>query len=417
MQDFRSEGTNGEAINDALYARNAGVEKRLGVTLEWVGETGNDSNHEKYVKTAENDAGSGDPAYDIYAAYSRTIPLLSMSGVCGNLLDNEYFNVSQPWWPKALTDECTINDCLFFCTGDISTNLLWMMSAIFYNKGLWESANLDKTPEDYVQSNEWTFEKFNEIVKDFYIDDGNGVVDDEDTFGLCGYTACYDAFLNFSGVISVTKNKNGELAVSPDYYGEKGITIVQNYGNLCKNDSVHWGDEQGPERKLFMSGKSLFIVDGTYVVTKVAGDGDDIKYGIVPGPKLNSDQLKYCTNLRYPFNFYAVNKVSVNKDVAGAVIEAQASASYRGVTPVQFEVTMKSRYADNDISAKMYDIVREGIVFDFGRIYGYSLTNFYPEFRKNLFNGGSNWSSVSKATAKKIPNYIKTITKTYTDAK
>lgn len=413
MQEFLAEDTNGEFINDALYSRNAGVEKRLGVTLNFVGIKGGDENHQKFADAAQLDAESGDSQYDIYGGYSRTIPLISMKGTCANLLDSEYFNVDQPWWPKGLTDQCTINNRLYFCSGDISTNLLWQMSVMFYNKALWENANFEKTPEEYVQSGEWTFEKFNEIVKDFYMDDGDGVVNTTDTFGLCGYVVSYDAFLNFSGILSIIKDKNGDLVLNPDFNGDKGVSVVQTYGTFCSNNSVYWDSKQAKGQEVFLTGHSLFITDGIYIVTKVASDGDGFSYGLVPGPKFTSDQPSYCTNMRNTFNFYAVNKMSKNVSEATCVIEAEASASYRGVTPILFELTMKSRYADNDVSAKMFDIVRDGVVFDFGRLYGYSLTNFYPDFRSAITTGGNNWVSTSKSIAKKVPDLLKKITQSY----
>ena len=130
MPEYFVDSESGETVNDAIYQRNMKVEERLKVKLKFKGELGNDKNQEVFVGTAMNDVKSGDNLYSLYGAYSRTIPLLSMQGGLQNLLETEYFDVEKPWWPDALTNECTINGKLFFATGDISTNTLWMMCAI-----------------------------------------------------------------------------------------------------------------------------------------------------------------------------------------------------------------------------------------------------------------------------------------------
>ena len=42
---------------------------------------------------------------------------------------------------------------------------------------------------------------------------------------------------------------------------------------------------------------------------------------------------------------------------------------------------MKTRYSLDNVSSKMYDYIRDGVVFDLGRMYNYSLDNYYPDFR------------------------------------
>ena len=125
-QEFFADDTNGEAINDAIYARNAAIEARLNVTLKYVGEVGNHDNQNVYLNKAKADT---DGEFDIYGAYSRTCAYCAMNGLCYNLVNTQYFDIEKPWWPEALTKECLIKNKLYFCSGDILTNLLRYMSA------------------------------------------------------------------------------------------------------------------------------------------------------------------------------------------------------------------------------------------------------------------------------------------------
>ena len=170
MTEFYDVNGSGDLIGQAITDRNSRVEKRLGIKLEFIEVPGSTSAAQKaYIQKVNADAALAPSCeYDIYATYSRTPAQLALQGYTANLLDTQYFNVEKPWWPKALMNECTINNKLYFCSGDISTNLLWMMIGTFYNKNLLKTYNIEKSPYDLVKSNEWTFDKMAEMVKDIY---------------------------------------------------------------------------------------------------------------------------------------------------------------------------------------------------------------------------------------------------------
>ena len=53
----------------------------------------------------------------------------------------------------------------------------------------------------------------------------------------------------------------------------------------------------------------------------------------------------------------------------------------------------------------MYDILRGGIAFDLGRLFNYSIGNFYPQFRNQCIAGG-NWSSNAQTIRKSTTRLI-----------
>lgn len=409
-QEFFAEDTNGEAVNDAIFRRNANVENRLGLTVKYEGCEGNDKNQDKFLKKAQSDVAAGTPEYDIYAAYSRTIPYLAVNGLCGNLLDTEYFNVSKPWWPQALTDECTIKGKLLFATGDISTNLLWYMSGAFFNQEMWEAARMGYTLYDLVDNNEWVLDKFIEICKQFV----SGETEADRIYGMVAYNACLDAFLNSCGVISIDKDADGNLKLSDDFLGERTANIVAKLGTFFNEGyNYHTSSTSADEKAIFYERRSLFVIDGTQIVRNV-GTKIEFDYGLVPLPKYDSDQARFVTNLRYPYNFYAINKTSENQEESGTLLEALASESYRSVTPVLFELTMKTRYSQDSTTSRMYDILRGGIAFDLGRLFNYSIGNFYPQFRNQCIAGG-NWSSNAQTIRKSTTRLIDALMPTFDD--
>ncbi len=376
MMEFYAEET-GDVIDDAIFNRNIAVEDRLGIEFEYVEEKGSSNTYENWIKKAENDW-QADNSYDIYAGYSRSAPLMTLKGMTVNLLDYEAFSVEKPWWPAALTTECTINDKLYFCSGDISTNLLWMMIGTFYNKELYNQYfSSEKSPMDMVESNEWTMEKFFSMVQDIYTDDGNQKKDDADTFGLVLYETNIDAFQTGAGIISIERDADKGLKISDGWNSQRCADACELVGALLESDGVIYNNSTSI-RNIFYEERALFITDRLFIVagkdTKETGK-IEFSYGLVPQPKFDTDQASFLTNVGHPFTMYAVNSQSKVIEAAVTTLEAIGSANHRSVTPAVFEVAMKVRYTDDPQTSGMYDLLREGISFDIGRLYASTFQN------------------------------------------
>ena len=77
------------------------------------------------------------------------------------------------------------------------------------------------------------------------------------------------------------------------------------------------------------------------------------------------------------------------------------SETYRQVTPAVFETAMKLKYSAGEDDSRMYDLIRETIQIDLGRIFTTPLKNIsYSPFRNACNNGNTNWTSIIKAESK-----------------
>lgn len=111
--EFYVENTNGEMINDAIFQRNANVEAKMGVKLNWIDIKGQyNSDGQNYANHVGNMYASGDSTYDLMSAHSRTMALTAMSGYCAEMKKLDYLDFDMPWWPKVLLDTATINEKL-----------------------------------------------------------------------------------------------------------------------------------------------------------------------------------------------------------------------------------------------------------------------------------------------------------------
>ena len=416
--EFFYNDMDGDMIGDAIYERNLTVEERLGVKLEFVTETGH-ATQSALTKKANNDIASGANEYDIIGTYSLSVATMALTGAFNDINTLPGINLSKPWWPDALVDQCTINNKLYYCSGDISTNLLWMMTATYFNKSLITKYGLED-PYTLVKNNQWTFDKLFEMTTGKYEDNGNGVVDAEDTFGFSLYDLNLDAYLTAAGFVALEKDSSGEIILSPTAANERMIDVLDKLKNWISltNDVFVGGTNV---REIFFQEKSIFHTDRVFIV---AGKDNqetnkiEFSYGIVPQPKFNANQDKFITNVGHPFTMYAISTGTIangNEDTCANTLECLASESYRKVTPMVFEQTMKIRYSDDDVASQMYDILRGNISFDLGRLYNDTIGNFYTSMRSVILGKAASYSSLYKGLVNATNAGLKKINEAYYD--
>ena len=384
----------GDIVTDGIYMRNLNTETRLGVDLNFVGTLGNFKNQQNFVSTALNSISSGGE-HDIFAGYSMVGATLAVNGYAYNLKSLDYLDFDMPWWPDSLISQATINDKLYFASGDISTNMLHMMYAMFFNKQLITDYDLEN-PYELVESGKWTYEKMFEMASGRYADNnGDGLRDADDAYGFCTADIHYDAFFTGAGLNTVEKDSSDKLIISPSFNSEKTISLLE---GIC---SFMWDGQDGyhgSTGEVFAKGYTIFTLDRSYMGLK-RKDEINFEYGIVPVPKFDESQTNYVTCLGFPYTMYAISIASKNAEAAAATLECLASEGYREVTPMLFETSMKLKYSSDNEASAMYDIIRAGVSIDVGRIFSTELQNFsYSVFRNSCVkNAASTWSSTYKA--------------------
>lgn len=400
----------GDIVNDAIYMRNLNTETRIKVDLNFIGTPGNFNNQKNFVSTALNSISSGGE-YDIFSGYSMTGATLAVNGYVQDMNALEYLDFDKPWWPASLVDQATINNKLYFASGDISTNMLHMMYVVFFNKQLIVDNSLE-SPYELVDGGKWTYEKMFELGSNVYADkNGDGTRDADDAYGLCTASIHYDAFFTGAGLNTVEKDSNDQLIISPSFNSEKTITLLE---GVC---TYMWESEDGYHGStgdVFARGNTIFTLDRSYMALN-RKDDITFEYGIVPVPKFDEAQENYITCLGFPYSMYAISVASHNSDAAAATLECLGSEGYREVTPMLFETSMKLKYSSDNEASAMYDIIREGVSIDIGRIFCTELKNFtYSTFRDRCSQNTPNaWASAYRAAEKQMNRVLSDINDTF----
>ena len=132
----------------------------------------------------------------------------------------------------------------------------------------------------------------------------------------------------------------------------------------------------------------------------------------VPYPKYDEEQKDYVTITSFPYTLYGIPIDAPDPDMSAAVLEAMASESYRTVSPALFENAFKVKYAQDEQSSLMYDLIRSTVSFDFGRVFNNDLNGLtYSLFRSAVVSGNTNWASVMKSNEKVLNKQIDKLTK------
>ncbi len=420
MTEFYADEVNADPINDAIWQRNKDIQEKYGVTFNYNESKGSSSHASEFINKVQMDF-QGDQTYEIIAAYSQLPITLASRGYIGNMKDTKYLDFSQPWWPENMVEQATINNKLYFCAGDISTNMLWMMHVIFFNKELADTYNIDNLYK-LVDDFEWTQDKMIELTANIYDDKNtNGKRDAEDLygFGICGMAI--DAFASGSGVFSVTKDRDTDLfKVGEDFFGEKMVNVIDKGLQLLESSGTYYHPDSNSQTRVhFANGTSLFWADRVFAgAREFQAEGVDVTFGVLPFPTFSTDQKEYFTGLGHPFSLYCISSNVIEEeqvDKVSAILQEMSFRSYRDVTPEVFDYALKNRYADEPDDARMLDLIKSSIVFEMGRFLnreiGAVATNGY---RTTVISGQNTWASTARKNLRALTGELDEINKLWT---
>ena len=414
--EFNIKNSSDDMLKNSIYYRNVTTEERLGIKLDFVGTPGWDT--PTYVNTVNQDILSGLYSYDILASFSMTIASCATSGLCDDLMKSEYINFDQPWWPKRLTEEATINRKLYFASGDISTSALYEMYMVFYNIDMFEDNNINEDPVALALDGKWTFDKLYEYaaVVGYQEMTNDGVANDGDIFGFILEDATIDPIFFAADLKMFSHNNMGSISVDESCFGQRAATFIDDFNRFLHSSGDAYFRAKTSDLsarttgEMFSRGEALMTIGRACWARDIFANTEGLEYGILPVPKASENQEDYVSALYARDSFYAISSGCTIKNIASATLECMASESYRQVTPVLFETIMKLRYSPTAASSQVYDIVRESISFDLSRIYHRALQSkplyYFRDAIKDNTSWGANAANNKKQLNRLIQDYI-----------
>lgn len=360
----------GDVLDDAIYNRNRKVEERFNVDI--ITHPYGEGNAANVLEAADKSIMAGDDAYQLLSAYTYKSAPGSVNGNYANWYDMPYVNFDKPWWSNGFIDEASVNGKVYIATGDLSLLFSEVTLCILFNKGLAEDLKLGDLYQT-VRDGDWTLDLMEQYCAAASSDlNGDGVMDDSDRWGLGINTYTHiDCFLYAFEVPVTTRNSEGipEITINCS----RMIDVVDKlYSFLIDSGDVyiyqHPTDSFAPG--MFESNLGLFMT--TWLGNCANLREMDTDFGIIPYPKFNSEQDDYCTYYLDRTSSFLV-PVTADREFVGIITEAMAAESYKQVIPAFYETALKTKYARDNESQEMIDLILGNIRFDFGNIYTYAI--------------------------------------------
>ncbi|MCL1859120.1 MAG: extracellular solute-binding protein [Oscillospiraceae bacterium] len=405
VPEFGIEKENGDIINDVLYRRDKNVEERLNIKLNVIKGGGWQDYNTEMTKLRASIA-AGDNSYDLIAGWSARIPALSLEGSLMNLHDLPYLNLTEPWWNKIIVDETTINQKLHFAVGDSNLSLLVTCMVMFINNEVQRQYNLPDIYES-VFDGKWTIDYMYDLVKDIHNDlNGDGKMDENDLYGIDLYEGNrVDGFLQASNIKMTKMGSDGIPYLDIEY--EKLANIVEKvYDVIYNNEGSYTNDNFWDYTYDMFRNNQILISSGSITIATKDLRSMESDYSMVPYPKYDEIQDKYYSRIQDGVSLLCVPVDCQKKEIIGAVMEAFGSESYKSVSPAYFDVAMKIKYARDETSAKMLDIIREGAYLNFASIYNESIGNPWFVMRELMSSKSKNFASWYEKNEPKITKAI-----------
>ncbi len=398
----------GDVVDDAVYNRNRAIEERLNVRLEYMSNTSIEYWEDRniYMDTVRSSVLANDGSIDIAAGLSNIMPNLAQDGMFINLLgkDVPYLNFDSPWWPTELTDELSVKGRLYMASGEACLGVIKGMMCFYFNKDMVEKNKLDD-PYELVESGKWTLDKMAEMASSVYSDlNGNGTVDVGDQIGFL-ITGVNHApnFVLSSGMRFTKKDANG----LPEYDlgSEKMIDLLDKFNTYMNEEGIVSNNDQVKTNVLMdFSDDNILFATGEFGYAEKYREMK-FDFGILPYPKYDEAQDEYISSSRATYSLFGILPTSDITNSA-AVLEALASENYRTVTPAYYEKALKVKYSRDDISSRMFDLIKGHISFDYGVVHGPLMEYISTTVRQAICFPNGQWASTwaSKKDAVKAAN-------------
>ena len=365
--EFNSEA-DGDVLNDAVYKRGEIVSDWFGVNITTV-KRDCDWPSTEFNSTLKSSVMAGDGAYDLVAGYAATIPNLIGENIFLDWNKMKYNDFTKPWWCEQAVEEFTINGKCFMVTGDISLTLWERMRCMMYNKRL---AAEYGGPDlyDVVAEGNWTLDELGSVTKNVWTDlDGDGKKSKDDRFGfMINYSNAAD---NLKEAFEIYVTKKGDDGLPKlTFMNERTQRALEKLNTYFATNDVLFSadiDEYDTlSKKAFREGRAMIVALNLGSANEMRSMDDD--FGIIPYPKLDSEQKEYHSTAQDNFSFFVAPIDVKDAEMTSIITEALASESYKNVIPVFYDVALKTKSARDEESSAMIDLIRDTLTFDFGYI-------------------------------------------------
>ena len=420
MAYFWVEKSEGDAMSEAIYARQEKVYNYLGVEI--VGSSA--GNHSNYVEPFKNAVEKRDGSVDCLLSHVQT-------GV-GGFVQGMYladFNelpgvdLEADYWNAEFMNALEIDGGRYLGFSDFNILYTYVLA---FNKEMMDqyAGDMEKTPYQLVEDYEWTLDVMLDLAKLVSKDaTGDGKTTD-DTYGLTGEQwVPWIGFMHASNINLVEQNEKGDyvLAMMNEVNAEKTKLLTEKLKDLSMSQYAFLeypvgGSWPATRQSVKLStGRALMQLTSTYSLNGLLSY--DIDFGVLPYPMFDVSQKEVGYRSLQWGGYICVPSYVDNPKMVGETLDVLAFYS-DDVAVTFYEKMLGKKIADVPEDAKMLDdFIWDNVCTDFGQTYSdYSGTlYFFPRVTRTEEDGGqplaSYYASMESSSNKKLSTFIADVIK------
>jgi len=402
-----SEESTGELVNDAIYDSLSEVMEWLDTTISCV-----------YIDSDTNEMAvqsmivSGDDSYDIGMMHDNKTANLSLKNYFLDIHTLPHIDTTKPWWPQFTVESLTLNNKMFYASNYITYFSMVETKVCVFNEDILNDRGIEY-PYDLVREGKWTLDTIGALTADLYTDvDGNGESTEADLYGICigGFPYCW---IEGMGVEMYSKTPEGNTITFHADVERTASLVDKLYSIFCSGAPGAYnqmGNGNFDETIQFAKGLTAFSF--SYLGKQIEELMEsDVRYGIVPLPKLDEQQEAYigpCTDrpIHIPVTVSDQEKTAV-------IFEALSYTGYKHILPAYRDKTLMGRYSMSSESSEMLDLIFQNRVLSFTYLHTYVALNMLTEL---ISKGTTDIASYVKKNQTVETNKIKKILDAYAPA-
>ena len=403
------EESSDDPVIDAAYMRNRNIEDKYNFKINtFVVEAAANT-------VAIRDVQAGLRTYDAVFMNMMNAGASAPMNVFHNLFDVPNINFEKYYWDQSAKVDLSIGKSLLYTVSDINTGCIDGTFLMLYNKKIAEDLAIENLYE-LVFGGRWTIDKFSSLLRNVSRDlDGDGNFGEWDFYAFATQDEVNLAFIYGGGERFVDKDENNIPKFRPA--SEKMYSIAEKIDEIMRQNNYSINSHSFPEiyqdgiwrsHVAFKEDRALFFA-GLNSALKSFKDMES-PFGVLPMPKYDESQQFYHTYVYVGCPVVAVPN-NLGEDelfFAGFALEAMAAESRKLLIPTYYEIAMKIKYARDDESSQVLDMIFEHRSYDISYInnFGGFWGGIWGKFREKTFNMASYYESTERAAETALDKYV-----------
>lgn len=384
--DFWIDEANSEedVISFAVYTRNNRIETDYNCKIR---QSASNSNQLEQLRLFYT---NGDK-YDLTIISSKPAAQAATQNLLLNLKDVTYADLSHPSFDQNSIHELSIEDNLYFISGDMNVSTLEVAGLSLVNMDFYADMK-DSIVDDVfggnplysdiynvVTAKKWTMDTLLKIATQANIDkdksDGDdlSVIDKGDTIGYHQYFYSTIWYFYSSGGRITTKNNEGipELTIHTEANQNLANYLYEHLNHVIAAPWIPHAQSSVLDQN-FLTGKVLFMDCSLFEIRTEIYPHAEFEYGILPCPIYEEGEdyhsVIYFNNWAH---LWAIPNMVENLENAERMLQIMAVySSLSGSTMnAYYERTIYFNAARNNGSRNVMDIIRQSLVYDIALLY------------------------------------------------